>query len=124
MIVVPSITDVNGTTHENCPRCGGAWVNSNNLMEPDFQCESNKPFSIDKCIRGYNTIWMGRYKYQLACYKLACYIFDTSNVYNINWDIGFCEVSRQFQGDTTSTKLPLLPYDITLDKLKTYLLFS
>jgi hypothetical protein len=115
MIIVPSITDVNGTTHENCPRCGGAWINeiSNNIMEPDFKCE------LDNCIRCYNTVWMLANQYQLECY-----IFDTPNFYKISWHSGFCEVSMPFQINSKITKLPLLSYDISLDKLKTYLLFS
>jgi hypothetical protein len=116
------ITDLNGVVHEKCPRCGKAWVNGirNSLTAPDVECEFNKPFdNIEKCIRCYNTVWMLANQYQLECY-----IFDTPNFYKISWHSGFCKVSMPFQINNKITKLPLLPYDISLEKLKTYILFS
>jgi len=107
MIIVPSITDINGTTHKNCPRCGGAWI-INDSTSLGFKCE------LDSC----SMIGFGSISYPDNQCQLLCRV---EHNYVVSWHQGFCMVNSHL---INNTKLPILPYDISLNKLKTYLLFS
>jgi hypothetical protein len=119
MEIVESITDLNGITHINCPRCkNGIWRGNGDSVK----CQGNIP--ITYCdMYGFNRLVDGeRYQLQLVMPP------SNSNIswYVINWYKDYCMVRLVMNGDWAgeSTRLPLLSYDITEEKLAIYLTFS
>jgi hypothetical protein len=108
------ITDLNGVTHEKCPRCYSAWIKCDDLIF-GFECELN-----NCTLFGFHsTTYLNN-----QC-QLLCNITINNIGYTVAWQKGFCTVNKipnLIYDDTY--KLPILPYDISLNKLKTYLLFS
>ena len=107
-----TLTDMNGNIHDSCPRCGSTW---RSLKSPDyFMCTG---CAMMACLHTKNP----------QEYFLSIIILGENREYTIYWQHEGCLVDIQFiEGEEVilNAHLPLLPFDITLSKLQTYLVFS
>lgn len=107
-----TVKDINDNLHNSCPRCHSDWDEINKELivcagdECGMMCCLHDKFS--------------------KLFFLCIDIFD----YTIYWQKDRCMIDRKnieeisYSDDHESLGLPLLPFDITLEKLKTYLTFS
>lgn len=106
-----SIKDVQGAEHKVCPRCGGKWK----------YIANNDSYAV--CLGDKEKCGM------MACRQNENEFFLTVEVgkYTLYWHNSGTMVDITFTGEfeeIESTQLPTLPFDISLDKLKTYLVFG
>src|ERR1700727_2739271 len=109
------ITDVFGCKREQCPRCGGAWIIGLIFMGGDG-CEIVLP--NNSCLELFEN-WggiNGPYFYNLS-------IKFGNEFCSLSWGWN-AERRSIFTSQTDRIYFPMLPYDITIDRLKTLLVFS
>jgi Zn-finger nucleic acid-binding protein len=106
-----TVKDINGVMHDKCPRCGGNWED---LGPGTKVCMANR-FECD----------------MMACQHRGDFYFLTITLkdargaeYNIYWDEIDCMVDVTDKIVDINARLPTLPYGISIDKLKKYLVFS
>jgi len=112
-----SFFDLNEIEHENCPNCNNNWIFLNKDRNY-VHCSKNCGFSAMKRI-----IYPTRSLFILSLSKRFNY-----DLYNILWYKNYteCHITK-WQNNTYNTEKikihTLLPFNITLEKLKIYLLF-
>ncbi len=97
------------TSFSECPRCNGKWIK-------DSKYESAVSMDCSDC----KMIWLPE---ENVCW----YYFSTDDTTYLLWDldINVCHyISGPVSTDKIETVLPMLPFDISSDKLKLYILFS
>ena len=107
-----TVKDMDEVIHDKCPRCSELW---RHLKDPDYiVCNG---CGMMACLSHRN----------LKKYFLTISFETISGIeYTIYWYNAGCMVEMA-NGDgevKSDIHLPLLPYDISYDKLKTYLVFS
>lgn len=107
-----TILDTTDTLHKVCPRCGGDW-------QAHHAAES---FDCTKC-------QMRAFVYARKPLKhfFVISIFSGKKNYEIYWIKDRCTVyTRSTEGANNmhNMDLPSLPFDISIQKLQTYLVFS
>lgn len=108
------VKDVNGNIHEACPRCHDIWIY---ISEPDIVYVSCNKCGMIASLNSYAT----------KEYVLSFDFLTDKKLHTISWFRGRCVVSTELIEKSKRipiVKLPLCQFDITLDKLQTYLLFS
>jgi hypothetical protein len=113
---------MNGNVHIACPRCRSDWDQLDGDSYDYFIC-TNERCSMMACMYDPNTI----YEFEFV---LSVDVFDDEPEYQpfiIYWYDKQCLITKiadSDDGKDIDTVLPLLPFDITFEKLKTYLIFS
>jgi len=109
------ITDISGVVHENCPFCKGTFVE---LDSDTIACDDCEMIA---CLDYVDTD-------DIKIYFFSITLADQNVTHDIYWydRDGGCmvntrDIDKEF--DVTS-HLPALPFNITLEKLKIYLLFN
>jgi hypothetical protein len=134
-----SVKDMNGNIHEKCPRCGKDWLVLQEKPIPDrptwmpehifcSDLENSEPHScgMTACLNSRFT------KEYFLHIELPDPIKDKT--YTVFWINDCCTVSIKSIIEVDGIEeeietelpfsLPLLPFNVTIDKLKIYLLFS
>lgn len=99
-----SIRDLNNNVHKFCPRCGSQWKD---LSAPEYFFCDNDECGMMACQQTVNP----------ATYFLTVDIEG----YNVYWYNDGCMIDR---GSNILCHAPNLPFDISYNKLKMYLVFS
>lgn len=102
-----TVRDVNDTIHEVCPRCGDDWA----YIGPDIYCTKCPMMAIKTSTTA-------------ATYLLSIRFLGENKKYYIHWYNDVSMVSVEGQNTFVSSELPTLPFDINIQKLQTYLIFS
>lgn len=113
------IQDISNKVHRKCPRCDGEWEH----IEKD---DADYVICLNNCgILGIHI--------RKLVYIFNLDLTDGKKIYQIYWHEDYCQISAyhddiDYMEDEETlnydSDLPILPYDITIDRLKTYLLFS
>jgi hypothetical protein len=113
------VIDINNNIHNVCPRCGGAWLQGTNGIE----CVNmnNVISSTSLCMTAVSSVSLPRNT------MLLCALLSYNDIlYMIEWREDRCIITsrRDNQWGYSNDILPILPYDISIDRLRTLLLFS
>jgi hypothetical protein len=98
------ITDCKGDTFPVCPRCGGEWKISGNTPwdDPNIDCLTKN-----------------------CMYVIGEHLMLALDNWQIMWQKDKCiAMNGYYAGVVDFTDMPILPYDITIDRLKLLLMFS
>ena len=109
------ITDVFGDKSERCFRCGGSWCR-NEITIGGFGCENSLP--NDRCLE---LLEDGGCTGAPYFFNLPCRLGDEWSALSWGWQ---AKKRCMFMNRTDCIYLPMLPYDISLDRLKVLLVFS
>ena len=120
--IICRIYDANDCWHTCCPRCKKQW-----LQKAYVVCETENEL-YGSCMQG----WRGWSKcidndQLVATYVLHCEFPNLGgNGISLNWQTGVCVVFSNGHDYYTQgrIKLPLLPFNITADRLKLLVAFS
>lgn len=103
------IEDLQGTKHLLCPRCNSGW---RWVQEPDYvACSGCTMKALE-----------ANYPKNRYCLCLVLEIEDQN--YDIFWFENHCMINDLSSNKDSESHLPILSFDITISKLKKYLLFS
>ena len=109
-----SITDINGTVYDHCPRCQGKWIQVNQGF---VHCENhNMPIINKRCVYAF----INNYT---SFYYLAVSLSYYRQPYVIVYRKNDCRVTYRFDQQPKEIILPILPFDITAKKLQSYLTY-
>lgn len=112
------IEDANNVKHAFCPRCGGRWKDSSNGISCEKYVENY--FGSNYCIQAFKGIQSNNV---IRVFTLI--LLYKKRVYQLSWLFGFCEFREKVNESWTQpTRLPVLPYTITIEKLKMYVTFT
>jgi hypothetical protein len=133
-----SVKDMNGSVHDICPRCGKDWLVLQERPIPDrdrpkwmpehifcrdLESPEQQSCKMTACLNSRFT------KEYFLYIELPDPVKDKT--YTVFWVNDCCTINIRSIVDGVETetelplpRLPLLPFDITIDKLKIYLLFS
>jgi hypothetical protein len=101
------LKDLNGNVFEHCFVCGKDWDTPNTLQL--ISCDAcNIIASPDETYKDQYKVWRTIGKYDIGYFKGNSNILDNTKLYD----------------NSIIDNIPLLPYDITLEKLKMFILFS
>lgn len=116
------ITDIRGIDFPNCPRCGGKWKRFVQKHNEQINPACKYICSDSSCLY-FNNHYSApdKFGYVLAWFSGEGHLVEW--VKEGTWILIYGNDKEPSKGLQELT-LPTIPYTITLDKLKTYILFS
>jgi hypothetical protein len=115
------ITDIRGVTFPNCPRCGKDWELNNKVPQMEneavtYTCTDRRCLYFNNRHERDNSI-----KYVLSWFSGEGHLIEWEE--RGTWILIYANADEDQLDGLKELTLPTIPYSITLEKLKTYLIF-